>query len=48
MANLAINGGTPVRTESYPSWPTFDDSDLKTFEEIYRSGVVGHQRVKGS
>ena len=41
MANLAINGGTPVRTESYPSWPTFDDSDLKTFEEIYRSGVWG-------
>ena len=25
MANLAINGGTPVRTEPYPSWPTFDD-----------------------
>ena len=41
MANLAINGGTPVRTESYPSWPTFDDNDLKTFEEIYRSGVWG-------
>ena len=41
MANLAINGGTPVRTEPYPSWPTFDDSDLKSFEEIYRSGVWG-------
>ena len=41
MANLAINGGTPVRTEPYPSWPTFDDNDLKSFETIYRSGVWG-------
>ncbi|MCH8289477.1 DegT/DnrJ/EryC1/StrS family aminotransferase [Candidatus Poribacteria bacterium] len=42
MANLAVSGGTPVRTESFPSWPTFDDSDLKVFEEIYRSGRWGH------
>ena len=41
MANLAINGGTPVRTEPYPSWPTFDDNDLKIFEAVYRSGVWG-------
>ena len=42
MADLAINGGTPVRTESFPSWPTLDDSDLEVFEEVYRSGRWGH------
>ncbi len=41
MANLAINGGTPVRTKPYPSWPTFDNRDLKTFEAVYRSGKWG-------
>ena len=48
MANLAINGGTPVRTESYPSWPTFDDNDLKSFEDDLSERGMGHQRVKGS
>ena len=41
MANLAINGGAPVRTKSFPSWPTFDEKDLKAFEEVYRSGQWG-------
>ena len=38
MANLAINGGTPVRTKSFPSWPTFDEKDLKVFEEATAAG----------
>jgi dTDP-4-amino-4,6-dideoxygalactose transaminase len=47
MANLAINGGTPVRTKPFPSWPTLDDRDIKAFEEIYHSGRwgVGGSRV---
>lgn len=44
MANLAINGGEPTRTESFPSWPTLDPADIAAFEEIYNSkrwGVGG-------
>ncbi|MBI1924277.1 DegT/DnrJ/EryC1/StrS family aminotransferase [Candidatus Poribacteria bacterium] len=41
MANLAINGGTPVRTKPFPSWPTHDAHDLKAFEGVYHSGRWG-------
>ena len=41
MANLAIHGATPVRTESFPTWPTHDDRDLKAFEAVYQSGKWG-------
>ncbi|MCZ6676620.1 MAG: DegT/DnrJ/EryC1/StrS family aminotransferase [Candidatus Poribacteria bacterium] len=41
MANLAISDGTPVRTKPFPSWPTYDDRDVKAFEEVYRSGQWG-------
>ncbi len=41
MPNLAINGGEPTRTESFPSWPTLDPADIEAFENIYNSGRWG-------
>ena len=44
MAVLAINGGDPIRTKGYPSWPQLDPADIEAFESIYHSrrwGVGG-------
>jgi dTDP-4-amino-4,6-dideoxygalactose transaminase len=42
MAELAINGGTPVRQDPYPSWPqTDDDGYVAVVEEVVRSGEWG-------
>ena len=41
MAVLAINGGEPIRTKPYPTWPTLDPADLAAFESIYNSGQWG-------
>jgi dTDP-4-amino-4,6-dideoxygalactose transaminase len=41
MSQLAIAGGTPVRTETYPEWPHGDDDDLAAVTEVVRSGRWG-------
>jgi dTDP-4-amino-4,6-dideoxygalactose transaminase len=42
MATLAINGGTPVRSEPYPAWPeTDDDAYVAAVEAVVRSGEWG-------
>ncbi len=42
MATLAINGGTPVRTAPYPSWPEEnDDAYVAAVEAVVRSGEWG-------
>ena len=41
MSTLAINGGEPIRTKSFLSWPTLDSTDLESFESIYNSGRWG-------
>jgi len=42
MATLAINGGTPVRTTPYPSWPQTDDEEYVTaVADVVRSGEWG-------
>ena len=38
---LAIEGGTPVRTEPFPSWPVFDEREEKALIEVVRSGHWG-------
>ena len=40
-AKLAINGGTPVRTKPFPSWPVYDERELAALEEVLRSGHWG-------
>jgi len=37
-SDLAINGGTPVRTESWMDWPVWDTSDEESMLELLRSG----------
>ncbi|MDQ4028313.1 MAG: DegT/DnrJ/EryC1/StrS family aminotransferase, partial [Actinomycetota bacterium] len=41
MAELAINGGTPVRASEYPRWPAGDDRDLEAVADVVRSGRWG-------
>jgi dTDP-4-amino-4,6-dideoxygalactose transaminase len=46
-AQLAIAGGTPVRSQPWPSWPVWTDEDEKAVVEAVRSGKwgVGGERV---
>jgi dTDP-4-amino-4,6-dideoxygalactose transaminase len=41
MAELAINGGPPVRSNPYPEWPKGDDDDVAAVTEVVRSGRWG-------
>jgi dTDP-4-amino-4,6-dideoxygalactose transaminase len=41
MAELAINGGTPVRGTPYPAWPAPDDEYVAAATEVVRSGEWG-------
>jgi dTDP-4-amino-4,6-dideoxygalactose transaminase len=41
MAELAINGGTPVRSTPYPAWPAPDDEYVYAVAEVVRSGEWG-------
>ena len=38
MADLAIDGGTPVRTEPFPRWPIYGEEEIELIAEILRSG----------
>lgn len=37
MAKLALNGGSPIRTDSFFLWPCYDDRELRNVEEVIRS-----------
>lgn len=38
MTKLAIDGGTPVRTKPYPSWPQWDEREEAAVVAVVRSG----------
>jgi dTDP-4-amino-4,6-dideoxygalactose transaminase len=38
MVQLAILGGTPVRTEAWPKWPVFDETEERLLLEVLHSG----------
>ena len=40
-ARLAVNGGVPVIKKQFPSWPVFDDTDVRAVEEVVKSGIWG-------
>ncbi|HNT33446.1 MAG TPA: DegT/DnrJ/EryC1/StrS family aminotransferase [bacterium] len=46
MGKLAVNGGTPVRTKPFPSWPVFGDKEEKALVEVLRSGSWGLPGIK--
>jgi dTDP-4-amino-4,6-dideoxygalactose transaminase len=48
MAELAIRGGTPVRSEPYPEWPVHDERDAQAVAEVVRSGRWGGFPEPGS
>jgi len=41
MSKLAILGGEPVRRESYPQWPVYDDRDIEAVTRVIKSGNWG-------
>ena len=41
MSDLALLGGTPVRTESFPTWPVFDEKEIDAVNGVIRSGRWG-------
>jgi len=45
-STLAIHGGEPVRKTSFPSWPTWDESDVEAVADVVRSGHWG--RLNGT
>ncbi|MFB0546991.1 MAG: DegT/DnrJ/EryC1/StrS family aminotransferase [Anaerolineae bacterium] len=38
---LAIEGGEPLRTDPFPSWPVFDHREEEALSEVVRSGQWG-------
>jgi dTDP-4-amino-4,6-dideoxygalactose transaminase len=38
---LAIDGGTPVRTEGFPKWPVYDETEKKQLDAAFHSGEWG-------
>jgi dTDP-4-amino-4,6-dideoxygalactose transaminase len=41
MRELALNGGTPVRSTAYPAWPSGDDREIEAVTDVIRSGDWG-------
>ncbi|MFC1729260.1 DegT/DnrJ/EryC1/StrS family aminotransferase [candidate division KSB1 bacterium] len=42
MGNLALNGGSPVRTAPFPSWPVWDERELESVKSAIESGKWGY------
>ncbi|MCY3749525.1 MAG: DegT/DnrJ/EryC1/StrS family aminotransferase [Chloroflexi bacterium] len=38
MSTLALQGGTPIRTEPYSSWPEFDEAEVEAVVDALRTG----------
>jgi dTDP-4-amino-4,6-dideoxygalactose transaminase len=41
MTKLAVMGGDPIREETYPSWPVFDERDFEVVINTIKSGYWG-------
>ncbi len=39
---LAVNGGTPVRTKPWSAWPHYDEDEVQAVSEVLRSGKVNY------
>jgi dTDP-4-amino-4,6-dideoxygalactose transaminase len=38
MSELAVLGGSPIRTQPWPKWPVFDQDDEELLLKVFRSG----------
>jgi dTDP-4-amino-4,6-dideoxygalactose transaminase len=47
-AKLAMNGGEPIRTEPFPKWPVWDESDVEAMAATLKSGHwgIGGSKIK--
>src|SRR5947209_1223185 len=41
-SQLAIHGGTPVRSTPFPTWPHFSEDEIAVVAEVMRSGRVNY------
>ncbi len=41
MSELALLGGTPVRTKPFPAWPIWDEKDVEAITRALRNGKWG-------
>lgn len=41
-AQLAVEGGTPVRSVPFPCWPRFSDEEINAVQDVLRSGRVNY------
>jgi dTDP-4-amino-4,6-dideoxygalactose transaminase len=41
MADLAVNGGMPVKKTKFPEWPVYGQEELRALERVLKSGVWG-------
>ena len=41
MSQLALNGGTPVRTAPWPVWPQGGNAEKANLLNVLESGVLG-------
>lgn len=41
MGKLAINGGTPVRSNPFPQWPIWDQNEIDALTKVVQSGKWG-------
>jgi len=41
MKDLAIGGGTPVRSSPYPAWPSGDEREIEAVTDVIRGGDWG-------
>ncbi len=41
MPSLAVNGGTPVRTDAFPRWPIWGDEEIENLTQVIKSGKWG-------
>lgn len=46
MEKLALDGGTPVRTKGFPSWPVWGDDEINNLVEVVKSGQWGSLKGK--
>lgn len=44
VRELAVNGGTPVRTRPFPAWPSYDDTERAGLLRALEGGVWGGRR----
>lgn len=47
MSKLALHGGEPVRTKSWPAWPVHDQRDIDAVTDVIQSGRWGGHPYPG-